>query len=66
MDSSSGSGEESPRPGHQQASVGEKNIEMIPSLIPITRAAAIVPLRLPSPPMMTTMNERRSGSRPIK
>src|SRR5690606_22268203 len=48
------------------ASVGEKNIEMMPSDRPISSAAINVPRSEPSPPMMTTMKDRSSGSRPIK
>src|SRR6056297_655664 len=48
------------------ASVGEKKTEMIPSLSAISTAASTVPGRLPNPPMMTTMNDSKSGSAPIR
>jgi hypothetical protein len=48
------------------ASVGEKNMEMIPSESPMRRAATTVPRSEPSPPMMTTMKERSRGSCPMR
>ena len=48
------------------ASVGEKNIEMMPSDMPISTAATTVPRSEPRPPMMTTMKESSSGSCPIR
>src|SRR6185369_16474240 len=48
------------------ARVGEKNTETMPSLSPMTSAAARVPCKLPSPPMMTTMKESSSASWPIR
>ena len=40
------------------AKFGEKKTDIIPSLIPIRTAAATVPLRLPKPPIMTTIKAR--------
>src|SRR5690606_14886739 len=48
------------------ASVGEKNIEIMPSDRPISIAATTVPRSEPRPPMMTTMKDRSSGSCPIR
>src|SRR5262249_39284480 len=48
------------------ARVAEKKTEITPSPSPITKAATSVPRRLPRPPMMTTMKESRSGSRPMR
>jgi hypothetical protein len=39
---------------------------MMPSDRPISTAATTVPRSEPSPPMMTTMKDRSSGSSPIR
>jgi len=46
--------------------VGLRNTEMIPSDMPINKAATIVPRTDPSPPIITTIKLSRSGSPPIR
>src|SRR2546428_11679702 len=48
------------------ASVGVKKTDMTPSLRPMKNAPTSVPVRLPTPPMITAMNESSRGSRPIR